>query len=71
MHDDGPAAGRSKVHPHVLRHTFGTQLLRNGVDIVIVADLMGHASLDATRAYTGSTEIDRARAVEEHLIADE
>lgn len=71
LHDAGAEAGKSKVHPHVLRHTFGTQLLRNGVDIVIVADLMGHASLDATRVYTGSSEGDRARAIEEHLVVDE
>ncbi|MEV2273869.1 tyrosine-type recombinase/integrase [Nonomuraea africana] len=38
--------------PHSLRHSFGTQLLRNGVDIVVVADLMGHATLDTTRSYT-------------------
>jgi integrase len=31
-----PDAGKSQVHPHTLRHTFGTQLLRNGVDIVVV-----------------------------------
>lgn len=39
LHETGPNLGKSRVHPHTLRHTFGTQLLRNGVDIVIVADL--------------------------------
>jgi len=41
--------------PRVLRHTFGTQLctrLRAGVDLVTVAELMGHARLDTTRIYT-------------------
>lgn len=72
VHDSGhPDAGKSRVHPHTLRHTFGTQLLRNGVDIVIVADLMGHATLDTTRSYTRSSETDRARAIETALIADE
>lgn len=71
VHDAGPDAAKSRVHPHTLRHTFGTQLLRNGVDIVIVADLMGHATLDTTRTYTRSTEADRARAIETALIADE
>ena len=52
-------------------HTFGTQLLRNGVDIVVVADLMGHATLDTTRSYTRSSEADRARAIDQALIADE
>ena len=66
-----PDAGASRVHPHTLRHTFATQLLRNGVDIVVVADLMGHATLDTTRAYTRSSEADRDRAIDTALIADE
>jgi site-specific recombinase XerD len=32
--------------PHVLRHTFGTQLVRAGIDLVTVAELMGHARLE-------------------------
>jgi integrase/recombinase XerC len=71
VHQASPAVGKSRVHPHTLRHTFGTQLLRNGVDIVIVADLMGHATLDTTRSYTRSSEADRARAIEAALITDE
>jgi site-specific recombinase XerD len=72
VHDPGhPQAGKSRVHPHTLRHTFATMLLRNGVDIVIVADLMGHAQLDTTRIYTASSDADRAHAVETGLIVDE
>ena len=33
---------------HVLRHTFGSDLIRGGTDLVAVAELMGHASLDST-----------------------
>jgi site-specific recombinase XerD len=33
----------------VLRHTFGPELTRSGVDIVTVAELMAHASLETTR----------------------
>lgn len=68
---DHPDAGKSRVHPRTLRHTFGSQLLRNGVDIVVVADLMGHATLDTTRSYTRSSEADPARAIDQALIADE
>lgn len=72
VHDPGhPDAGKSRIHPQTLRHTFGTQLLRNGVDIVIVADLMGNATLDTTRGYTRSSETDRARAIETALLTDE
>lgn len=51
------------VTPHVLRHTFATDLLRGGADLVTVAELMGHASLDSTRIYTLPTEDDLDAAV--------
>ncbi|MHB1595739.1 MAG: hypothetical protein ACYCO9_18380 [Streptosporangiaceae bacterium] len=37
---------------HVLLHTFGTEPTRRGVNIVTVAELMGHASLETTRLDT-------------------
>ena len=52
------------VTSHVLRHTFGTELTRSGVDLVTVAELMGHASLETTRLYTRPTEADMQRAVD-------
>ena len=45
-------------------------MLHNGVDIVVVADVVGHATLDTTRAYTRSSEADRA-IPSTKLIADE
>ncbi|HEY6423505.1 MAG TPA: tyrosine-type recombinase/integrase [Pseudonocardiaceae bacterium] len=71
IHESGPHASTSRVHPHTLRHSFATQLLRNGIDIVIVADVMGHATVDTTRSYTRSSETDRAHAIEHALITDE
>lgn len=53
-----------ELTPHVLRHTFATNLLRGGSDIVIVAELMGHSRLDTTRRYTLPTDADRRRAVD-------
>lgn len=49
--------------PHVLRHTSATQLLRGGADPVLVADLLGHASLDTVRLYTQPDDVDRERAL--------
>ena len=58
------------VTSHVLRHTFGTELTRSGVDLVTVAELMGHASLETTRLYTRPTSADMQRAVD-LLAADD
>ena len=52
------------VTPHVLRHTFGTDLIRAGTDLVTVAELLGHASLDSTRIYTLPTDDDLQAAID-------
>lgn len=46
-----------KIHvtPHVLRHTFATDMLNNGCDIKVVQELLGHSSLKATEIYTHVT----------------
>jgi integrase/recombinase XerC len=52
------------LSPHVLRHTFGTGLVRGGKDLVQIADLMGHASIETTRQYARASQEDMADAVE-------
>ncbi len=55
---------------HVLRHTFATTLVRGGTDLVIVAELLGHARLETTRGYTRPTAEDRTKALD-LLVVDE
>ena len=42
-----------KLTAHSLRHAFGTDLVDAGVDIRVIADLMGHESVATTQIYTG------------------
>jgi integrase len=48
---------------HDLRHTFGTRLADAGVDIVKIAELMGHQSILTTRRYTHATDEGKRAAI--------
>jgi len=44
-------SGAVRVRPHRLRHTYGTELAAAGIDLLVLRDLMGHASPETTGRY--------------------
>ena len=54
----------SKVFPHNLRHLFARTVYTMEKDIVRLADLLGHSSIDTTRIYTISSGAEHARKLE-------
>jgi integrase/recombinase XerC len=44
-------SGSVRVRPHRLRHTYGTELATAGIDLLVLRDLMGHASPETTAGY--------------------
>lgn len=60
-------SGAPRVRPHRLRHTYGTELAAAGIDLLVLRELMGHASPETTALYvhlsaeTVAAEFARAR----------
>lgn len=54
----------SKVFPHNLRHLFASVFYRASRDIVKLADLLGHSSIDTTRIYLMTTGIEHQRQLD-------
>jgi integrase/recombinase XerC len=44
-------SGAVRVRPHRLRHTYGTELAAAGIDLLVLRELMGHASPETTGRY--------------------
>jgi len=54
----GKAAGLPHVHPHMLRHGCGYQLVNQGVNTRTIQDYLGHKDVRHTELYT---EVDASR----------
>lgn len=54
------------VHPHTLRHSFATDLLRNNANLYYVSKMLGHRQLNTTSNYLHTVDYDLQRIYEKH-----
>ena len=57
-----------RISPHRLRHTFATHLVRAGVGLVTIRDLLGHRLITSTQIYLHVTAEDLRSAADQHPI---
>lgn len=63
-HTERPDLVPEKVSPHVLRHSKAMHLLENGVNLIYIRDILGHASIVTTEVYAKASPEMKRRAIE-------
>ena len=62
---------KQRISPHKLRSTFATNLYQETGDIYLVADVLGHSSVDTTRKHYAEMSQERRRMAASHVHLNE
>lgn len=66
----GEVAGVKPCNAHTFRRTYAINCLRNGMNIYVLAKLMGHEDITVLRQYLALAEHDLKRASEKYGVVD-
>lgn len=64
VHADRPDLVPEKISPHVLRHSKAMHLLENGINLIYIRDILGHASVVTTEVYAKASPEMKRQAIE-------
>jgi type 1 fimbriae regulatory protein FimB len=59
---------QEKRHPHVLKHSLASHLIRGNVNLALVRQALGHRSINSTMAYVGTSDGQAAEAARTALM---
>ena len=61
-------AGIERAHPHTLRHTFGTHMVKAGANLRSVQEMMGHSDLKTTSRYVSLARTQMDKEMQTHAL---